>query len=94
MSDDGEVGGRVRLLRLRNPWGQGHGEWRGAWSDGAAEWQAVSAAHRRQLDVRFDPDGEFWMSLDDYVRYFQTTSGVRRPVEWLLPPVGIWALLL
>jgi len=35
----------------------------------------------RQLDVRFDPDavrfdpdGEFWMSLDDYVRYFQTTS--------------------
>jgi len=27
MSDDGEVGGRVRLLRLRNPWGQGHGEW-------------------------------------------------------------------
>jgi len=56
------------------PRGQGHGEWRGAWSDGAAEWQAVSAAHRRQLDVRFDPDGEFWMSLDDYVRYFQTTS--------------------
>ena len=58
------------------PRGQGHGEWRGAWSDGAAEWQAVSAAHRRQLDVRFDPDGEFWMSLDDYVRYLQTTSGV------------------
>ena len=34
----------------------------------------VNEAHRRQLDVRFDPDGEFWMSLDDYVRYFHTTS--------------------
>jgi len=67
-------GGRVRLLRVRNPWGQGHGEWRGAWSDGAGEWTLVHESHRRQLDLRFADDGEFWMCLDDYVRYFHTTS--------------------
>ena len=69
-----ETGAAVRLLRLRNPWGQGHGEWRGAWSDNAPEWKTVDEAGRRQLDVQFGPDGEFWMRLDDYINYFHTTS--------------------
>jgi len=69
-----ETGDAVRLLRLRNPWGQGHGEWRGAWSDNAVEWRSVSEVDRRQLDIQFGPDGEFWMRLDDYVDYFHTTS--------------------
>jgi len=68
----------VKLLRLRNPWGQGHGEWRGAWSDNAVEWQSVSDVDRRQLDVQFGPDGEFWMRLNDYVHYFHTTRVVHR----------------
>lgn len=58
----------MRLLRLRNPWGQGIGEWRGAWSDNAPEWKTLDAADRRQLDVQFGPDGEFWMRLDDYIK--------------------------
>ena len=71
---EAEAGESVRLLRLRNPWGQGHGEWRGAWSDDAPEWRSVDEADRRQLDVQFGPDGEFWMRLDDYIRHFHTTS--------------------
>jgi len=69
-----KTGDAVRLLRLRNPWGQGHGEWCGAWSDNAAEWKTIDEADRRQLDVQFSPDGEFWMRLDDYIKYFYTTS--------------------
>ena len=40
----------LQLLQLRNPWGQppagstGFGTWRGAWSDGAAEWSRVPNA--------------------------------------------------
>ena len=64
----------MRLLRIRNPWGQGHGEWRGAWSDNAPEWKTVDEVDRSELDVQFGPDGEFWMRLDDYVKYFHTTS--------------------
>ncbi|KAM0277566.1 hypothetical protein ACHAQH_005685 [Verticillium albo-atrum] len=37
-----EEGRRVRLVQIRNPWGQrtdsGLGEWAGAWSDGSKEW--------------------------------------------------------
>jgi len=69
-----ESGDAVRLLRLRNPWGQGHGEWCGAWADNAPEWKSVNEADRRHLDVQFSPDGEFWMPLDDYIKYFHTTS--------------------
>ena len=34
-------GSQLSLLRIRNPWGKGVGEWTGPWSDESEEWQQV-----------------------------------------------------
>lgn len=61
-------GGRVVcLVRLWNPWGQG--EWIGDWSDRSPLWQTVSQQDREaSLSVR--EDGEFWMTLEDFCRFY------------------------
>ena len=52
--DGKEVNG-AKLLRVRNPWGQG--EWKGAWSDGSKEWTPQLLA---KLNYKFEDDGTFW----------------------------------
>ncbi|XP_048247268.1 calpain-5-like [Haliotis rufescens] len=59
---------KIQMIRLRNPWGGV--EWRGPWSDGSAEWQKVSEKEKKDLGLTFDENGEFWMSFDDFCRYF------------------------
>lgn len=61
--------GTTKLIRLRNPWGDGI-EWNGAWSDRSQEWQAIPKAQRKQLGLTIDNDGEFWMDFEDFLRYF------------------------
>ncbi|CAJ0579657.1 unnamed protein product, partial [Mesorhabditis spiculigera] len=63
--------GTVLLLRVRNPWGNNK-EWYGPWSDGSREWQTVSRHDKEKLEVRFNEDGEFWMSFDDFSISFET----------------------
>ncbi|XP_069752344.1 calpain-1 catalytic subunit-like [Narcine bancroftii] len=60
-------GGLVRLVRVRNPWGEV--EWTGAWSDRANEWNQVDPAQCRDMQVKLE-DGEFWMSFADFRREF------------------------
>ncbi|XP_050810913.1 calpain-3 [Gopherus flavomarginatus] len=60
--------GKIKLVRLRNPWGQV--EWKGAWSDNSDEWNFVDKAEKIRLQYRIAEDGEFWMSFDDFMRYF------------------------
>jgi len=55
----------VRLVQLRNPWGQG--EWRGAWSDASADW---TPELKRQLKVENADDGIFYMKFEDMLKYF------------------------
>ncbi|CAI2349809.1 unnamed protein product [Caenorhabditis sp. 36 PRJEB53466] len=59
----------LTLLRLRNPWGN-EKEWNGAWSDGSSEWQKIDEATKKQIDVQFARDGEFWMNFYDFFANF------------------------
>ena len=51
MSQISYNGRKLQLLRVRNPWGKREGEWKGAWSDDAPEWDAVSEAVKDKLKV-------------------------------------------
>ncbi|KAK3985790.1 cysteine proteinase [Cladorrhinum sp. PSN332] len=66
-----ENGNKVRLVKIRNPWGQrasnGVGEWNGPWSDGSKEWTPYWL---KKLDHRFGDDGVFWMSYRDMLETF------------------------
>ena len=57
--------GRVRLLRLRNPWGKT--EWNGRWSDNDSIW---NSALIKQVDFLRADDGCFYMQWEDFVKYF------------------------
>ncbi|XP_053065953.1 calpain-12 isoform X1 [Acinonyx jubatus] len=77
---------KVRLLRLRNPWGRV--EWTGAWSDSCPRWDALPAECRDTLLVKKE-DGEFWMGLEDFVRCFNTVQVCSLSPEVLGPsPAG------
>ncbi|XP_075692348.1 calpain-1 catalytic subunit-like [Rhinoderma darwinii] len=62
-------GRKIPLLRLRNPWGKV--EWNGRWSDNSSTWLLLDNATRQNLQVRGE-DGEFWMQMDDFLRYYDT----------------------
>nr|XP_033192275.1 calpain-A-like isoform X5 [Bombus vancouverensis nearcticus] len=61
--------GKIPLLRLRNPWGN-EAEWNGPWSDQSPEWRFIPDHEKEELGLTFDMDGEFWMSFQDFTRYF------------------------
>ncbi|GFN79965.1 calpain-5 [Plakobranchus ocellatus] len=62
---------KLPMIRLRNPWGQG--EWKGAFSDGSPEWEKISKSDRDKIGLTFEEDGEFWMTFEDYCKYFVQT---------------------
>ncbi|OQR72424.1 calpain-A-like [Tropilaelaps mercedesae] len=62
------LNGKMPLIRIRNPWGE-H-EWRGAWADGSKEWSLVDEEEKEHLGLKFDADGEFWMSMRDFKQNF------------------------
>jgi len=59
----------LKLIRLRNPHGNSS-EWKGAWSDRSEEWYQLSSEERKRLNLVFDDDGEFWMTLEDFQANF------------------------
>ncbi|XP_072823230.1 calpain-12 isoform X2 [Vicugna pacos] len=77
---------KVRLLRLRNPWGSV--EWTGAWSDSCPRWDALPTEWRDALLVKKE-DGEFWMELQDFLQHFDTVQVCSLSPEVLGPsPTG------
>lgn len=73
-----EKGNKVRLVRLRNPWGKrdylGRGEWNGPWSDGSKEWTSYWL---EKLKYKFDDDGVFWISFEDMLSRFDQLDRTR-----------------
>jgi len=63
LSFGGGLLGQTRLIRLRNPWGSY--EWKGAWSDGAKEWNENPIVKAR-LRPKDEDDGTFWMPWDQF----------------------------
>eukprot|EP01083_Nonionella_stella_P276530 939624_1 len=61
-----DEGRSIRLLQLRNPWGQV--EWEGAWSDKSSQWTKY---WKSRLDYVDKDDGVFWMSFEDFCVYFR-----------------------
>uniref|UniRef100_A0A8B9P9L7 Calpain-3 n=1 Tax=Apteryx owenii TaxID=8824 RepID=A0A8B9P9L7_APTOW len=61
-------GEKIRLVRLRNPWGQV--EWNGPWSDKSEEWNFINEAEKIRLQHKIVEDGEFWISFEDFMRHF------------------------
>ncbi|KAM9293993.1 calpain-3 isoform 2-T2 [Gastrophryne carolinensis] len=61
-------GEKVKLVRLRNPWGQV--EWNGSWSDNSKEWTIIDKSEKSRLQHQIQEDGEFWMSFDDFMKNF------------------------
>ncbi|XP_069587932.1 calpain-3 isoform X1 [Ranitomeya imitator] len=61
-------GEKVKLVRLRNPWGQV--EWNGSWSDNSKEWTIIEKSEKSRLQHQIKEDGEFWMSFDDFMKNF------------------------
>ncbi|XP_063803904.1 calpain-3 isoform X2 [Pseudophryne corroboree] len=59
---------KVKLVRLRNPWGQI--EWNGSWSDNSKEWTVIEKSEKSRLQHQIKEDGEFWMSFDDFMKNF------------------------
>ncbi|XP_053154213.1 calpain-9 isoform X2 [Hemicordylus capensis] len=61
-------GRKVKLIRVRNPWGQV--EWNGAWSDNSPEWRSISPSEKKRLYQTALDDGEFWMRFEDFLSHF------------------------
>ncbi|XP_029537848.1 calpain-9-like [Oncorhynchus nerka] len=57
-------GKKVKLIRIRNPWGQV--EWNGAWSDESREWNVIDSSEKKRILQNAMDDGEFWMEFEDF----------------------------
>lgn len=61
-------GQKVKLIRVRNPWGQV--EWNGRWSDNSREWDYIDKAEKSRILQNSTDDGEFWMEFEDFKRNY------------------------
>ncbi|CAG5927929.1 unnamed protein product [Menidia menidia] len=59
---------KIRLIRLRNPWGWVL--WKGPWSANSKEWSTISTADKENLSKQTVETSEFWMSFEDFKRNF------------------------
>ncbi|KAJ3208986.1 hypothetical protein HK099_008606 [Clydaea vesicula] len=66
-----EIKGK-RFLLIKNPWGES--EWKGAWSDGDANWDSEWI---QLLDHKFGDDGAFWQEYDDFLKSWTSIDKIQ-----------------
>ena len=59
----------VRLVSIRNPWGRE--KWHGAWSKDSELW---TAKFKKEADEKSEDDGIFYMSVEDFHKWFESTT--------------------
>jgi len=59
--------GKDRIVQIRNPWGKF--EWTGAWGDHSKNW--TPEAKMQVETFHAADDGTFWMSINDFVTYYE-----------------------
>ena len=67
---DLEGGKKLRLLQLRNPWG--NGEWKGNFNDKSASWDILPEL-KKKVDLIDKNDGIFYMDYNDFLHYYPYT---------------------
>ena len=65
----GYKGFSVNLVKVKNPWGTPT-KWNGAWSPNSVELESFTDAQKLTLCLTPLIDGEFWMSYEDFIQYF------------------------
>lgn len=65
-SDGGWNPDTVKLVKLRNPWG--NGEWVGPWHEGDSQW---TDALRQTLGIKVEDDGIFFMPFEEFTVLFE-----------------------
>ena len=63
-----ELSDGTKLIRARNPWGKE--KYHGPWSDGSKLW---TPELKKEAGMAVANDGEFFIDLDTYYRYFKST---------------------
>lgn len=64
-------GNEIKLVKLRNPWGDV--EWAGDWSDTSELWTEEIRQQIRDQGIIVEEakdDGIFWMSFEDFKKFF------------------------
>ncbi|XP_057714308.1 calpain-10 isoform X2 [Corythoichthys intestinalis] len=64
-------GSRVRLFRIRNPWGRCC--WGGTWTEGGAGWRSLDPADASDLQARA-AQGDFWLDETEFLSRFDDVT--------------------
>ncbi|EIM80197.1 cysteine proteinase [Stereum hirsutum FP-91666 SS1] len=81
----------MKFVKLRNPWGKT--DWKGKWSEKSKEWGKSGwplAEVKRALGHKFEDNGEFVMTYDDFLRTWDYVSRCRFfDEEWILSQIWL-----
>ena len=70
---------KLKLIRVRNPWGASHSGWFGTFHDGDEKWNSYKGL-REKLP---EQEGTFWVKFEDWVLNFNKVYVCRKfGPEW------------